>query len=422
MKHTLSASALVAVSATILPLSAAHAGELFLLGAVQYSYAVQPSADGLVVVGYDNAGAWWWTRETWVVRIPESLGYGNGVGGRPSITDDGNTIVCATLESLKVGGAEVEKAEATFFDRGLSTYDPAVGSLGFHCDISRTSAWGMTPNASHVCGLVWDSGCTAKGFVWDAATETMQLLPAVYFYKPTRGNDVSDDGRFVGGWNDDYVGFRQGCVWTLNKAGTYVPTLLNTGVVSQKLNEVSCVSGNGQWAFGQGRSTIASGAPYRWSVATGFQAIGPMPTSGIGYVHQSNVDGSTLLITIGASSYVWFADRGYVSLAQWSLENGFELLSDWTFISFGMTEDAKVITGYALRNSDLLWSPFVLDLRPAPQPCPADFDFNSEVGAPDLALLLSTWGLPGGSTDLNGDGAVGPQDLAILLSAWGACP
>jgi hypothetical protein len=39
--------------------------------------------------------------------------------------------------------------------------------------------------------------------------------------------------------------------------------------------------------------------------------------------------------------------------------------------------------------------PFVLDLRPTPQPCPAG---------------------------LGGDGAVGAQDLAVLLSAWGACP
>lgn len=422
MNRTLAASVLLAASHSLAIASSATAGELFLLGPVPYSYAVGASADGNVVVGYDGAGAWWWTRESWVVRIPESLPYGNGVGGRPCITDDGNTIVCATLEGMKVNGAVVEKAEATFYDRGLGSYDPAVGSLGFHCDISRTSAWGMTPNASHVCGLVWDSACSAKGFVWDAATDTMRLLPEVYFYKPTRGNDVSDDGSFVGGWNDDYIGFRQGCVWKRNAAGDYVPTLLNTGVATQKLNEVSCVSGNGQWAFGQGRTSIANGAPYRWSYATGFQPIAPMPVAGVGYVSQSNLDGTLLLISINGSPYLWFADRGYVSLAQWSSEHGFELTAEWGFIPFGMTEDAKVITGYALRNSDLLWSPFVLDLRPAAQPCPADLDANGEVGAPDLAVLLSTWGLAGGNTDLNGDGAVGPQDLAILLSAWGACP
>jgi hypothetical protein len=408
---------LLGVSALFLSPSLAGAGELFLLGAVPYSYAVEPSADGRIVVGYDGLGSWWWTRETWVVRIADSIGYGNGVGGQPGITADGNTIVCATLE-----GKKIQKAEATFYDRTLDQYDSTIGSLGYHCDISRTSAWNMTPDANHVCGLVYDSACAAKGFVWDAATDTMRLLPTVYFYKPTRGNDLSDDGSFVGGWNDDYVGYRQGCVWKRNAAGDYVPTLLNTGVATQKLREVGCVSGNGQWAFGQGRADIAGGAPYRWSFATGFQPIEPMPTAGVGYVSDSNFDGSTLLVSIGGSPYLWFADRGYVSLADWSLENGFELTGEWSFIVFGMTEDAKVITGYALRNSDLLWSPFVLDLGPSDLPCDADLDGDGTVGAGDLTILLGSWDTFGGAGDLDGDGIVGAGDLTILLGAWGDCP
>ena len=417
MNRTLLASSLCAAAASLVPTSAASAGELYLLGPVQYSYAVEPSADGNVVVGYDGQGAWWWTKDTWVVRISESLPFGNGVGGQPSITADGNTIVCATLE-----GKTVQKAEATFYDRTTDLYDSTVGSLGFHCDISRTSAWNMTPNASHVCGLVWDAACSAKGFVWDAATDTMRLLPTVYFYKPTRGNDISDDGSFVGGWNDDYVGFRQGCVWKRNASGSYVPTLLNTGVATQKLREVNCVSGNGQWAYGEGRAEIAGGAPYRWSYATGFQPIGPMPVAGVGAVYEANFDGSVLLISINGSPYVWFAKRGYVPLAGWAAENGFELTTEWRFNVFGMTEDAKVITGYALRNSDLLWSPFVLDLRPTPQPCIADLDGDGEVGSSDLAVVLSAWDSIGGAADLDEDGVVGSSDLGIVLSAWGVCP
>jgi hypothetical protein len=370
-----------------------------------------------VVAGYDQQSYWYWTRETWVVRLEQSVPPGNGVGGQPSITADGNTIVCTTLQ-----GPKPLKSEATFYDRTLNTYDPSVGSLGFNCDIGRSSPWGMTPTASHVCGLVWDVGCAGKGYVWDAATDTMKILPTLYFFKPTRGNDISDDGGFVGGWNDDFTGYRQGCVWTRNAAGDYVGTLLNTGVTTQKLREVGCVSGNGQWAFGQGRSDIAGGAPYRWSAATGFQAIQPMPVAGIGSVYQSNFNGSTLLCGINGSSYLWFAGRGYVPLAQWSQENGFDLTTDWSFIAFGMTEDALTITGYALRNSDLAWSPFVLDLRPTAQPCVPDLNGDGAVGAPDIAILLGDWGAFGSSSDLDGDNVVGPADLAVLLSAWGECP
>jgi hypothetical protein len=60
---------------------------------------------------------------------------------------------------------------------------------------------------------------------------------------------------------------------------------------------------------------------------------------------------------------------------------------------------------------------------PPPPPCPADLDDNGAVGAPDLAIMLATWGpAPGHPADLDDDGAVGPADLAILLAAWGPCP
>ena len=388
--------------------AAAHAGELFLLGLVPYSYAEQPSADGRVVVGYDQLSAWYWTRETWVVRLDQSLPPGNGVGGRPNITADGRFISCSTLQGTP------PKSEATIFDRDTGLYDPAIGSLGYHCDIERCGPWDMTPNGSHVSGLVWGSACTASGFVWDAQTDTMRLLPSVYIYKPTRANGISVDGSFVGGWNDDYVGWRQGCVWRKNAEGNYVATLLHTGVPTIKLKEVSCVSGNGQWAYGAGREGIDGGVPYRWSVATGYQPI----AGGVGTVYSASFDGSILLMGSG----VWIAGRGYIPLRNWAAEHGFVLTTEWSFQPFGMTEDALTITGYAIRAADLAWSPFVLDLRPAKPACPADLDGNGEVGASDIASLLSQWGAFGGSADLNGDNEVGAQDIAIMLGAWGPCP
>jgi hypothetical protein len=265
-----------------------------------------------------------------------------------------------------------------------------------------------------VSGLVWGSACTASGFVWDAQTDTIRLLPSVYIYKPTRANGISADGSFVGGWNDDYVGFRQGCVWRRNADGNFVATLLHTGVPTVKLREVSCVSGNGQWAYGAGREGIDGGVPYRWSAATGYQPI----AGGVGAVYRANFDGSILLMGSG----VWIAGRGYIPLRSWAAEHGFDLTTEWSFQPFGMTEGALTITGYAIRATDLAWSPFVLDLRPARPACPADIDGNGEVGAPDIASLLSQWGTLSGSADLNGDDEVGAQDIAILLGAWGPCP
>lgn len=57
-------------------------------------------------------------------------------------------------------------------------------------------------------------------------------------------------------------------------------------------------------------------------------------------------------------------------------------------------------------------------------PCLGDINGDRAVGAPDLAMLLSSWGSTGlgAAADLNGDGAVNAADVAILLGRWGGCP
>ncbi|MDI9404885.1 MAG: hypothetical protein QM516_13530 [Limnohabitans sp.] len=59
-------------------------------------------------------------------------------------------------------------------------------------------------------------------------------------------------------------------------------------------------------------------------------------------------------------------------------------------------------------------------VEPPANNCPADFNDDGNVGADDLAQLLSAWGTS--AADLDGDGDTGASDLAILLSSWGACP
>ncbi len=56
------------------------------------------------------------------------------------------------------------------------------------------------------------------------------------------------------------------------------------------------------------------------------------------------------------------------------------------------------------------------------EPCPADLDGDSTVGASDLAILLGAWGPnPGHPADFNGDGVIEAFDLAVLLGSWGLC-
>jgi hypothetical protein len=418
MNRTLSASVLLAATISASAASTATAGELFLLGLVPFSYATDASDDGRVVAGYDGQSYWYWTRETGVVQlIGSTVPPGNSVGGSANISGDGRYMSVSTLQGKPL------KAEGTIYDIQWSEFTP-LGNDGFHCDGERNSVWGMSRDKRYTCGLMEQAQCNAIAYVRDDVTGVRTNLGTLYFYKPSRANDVSLDGGTVCGWNDDYTGWRQGAVWVRNAQGTYVQTNLSAGAF--KMQEAGVVSGNGQWVYGIGRSGYANSGVYRWSQATGVQPLGSSPAPGsTGYPVAANHDGTKVLCFFGligsAGAYMWSPESGYVSVETLAAQAGVEIPPGWELSQvLGMSEDALTIVGTAYGPNGS--SPFVLDLRPTAQPCAADLNGDDEVGAPDLAALLSAWDSFGGTADLNGDGSVGAQDLAVLLSAWGACP
>ena len=408
---------------TFLSLSAAAglapAAELFLLGAVPQSYADSASDDGRVVGGHDAQSYWYWTRETGVVQlIGTTIPPGNGVGGRANVSGDGRYMSVSTLQG------DPQKAEGTIYDIDFTKF-AAIGNDGFNCDIERNSIWGMSRDKRYTCGLLQQAQCSAIGFIRDETTGIRQPLSSIYFYKPTRGNAVSDDGSVVAGWNDDYVGWRQGAVWIRNAEGVYVETVMAAGTL--KMSEAGAVSGNGQWVYGIGRTGYSGGNVWRWSAATGVQPLGTSPVPGaVGYPVAANEDGSKVLCFFGAlggaGSFLWSQQDGYVSVASLAAQAGVLIPDGWSLnLVLGMSRDAQTIVGTAFGPPPLM-SPFVLDLRSARQPCPADLNGDRDVGAPDIAVLLGAWGEAGGAADIDGDGFVGATDIAAMLAAWGACP
>jgi hypothetical protein len=140
----------------------------------------------------------------------------------------------------------------------------------------------------------------------------------------------------------------------------------------------------------------------------------------------ANEDGSKVLCFFGplgsSGSFLWSQEEGYVSVAELASRAGVAIPEGWSLnLVLGMSPDAKTIVGTAFGPPPLM-SPFVLDLRSATKPCPADLDGAGEVGAADISILLSSWGSSGGAADIDGNGSVGASDIAVLLSAWGACP
>jgi hypothetical protein len=263
--------------------------------------------------------------------------------------------------------------------------------------------------------------------VWDAQTDAISTLPALYFFKPTRANAVSDSGALAAGWNDDYTGYRQGCAWRRNASGAYVGTLLNGGTSVVKMREASACSGDGQWVYGGGRSDWNGGAPYRWNTSSTngtVQPIVPAP-SGDGTVQAANHDGSMLLTNFSSGIHLWIADRGYVPIVTWAAEHGVTLPDEWFLRGFEMTDDGLTIVGHAIRTTDGGQSPFVLDLRPTPPACVADLNGDGVVNGDDLGQLLGAWGACVSTdcpADFDDNGVVDADDLGVLLGAWGNCP
>ena len=424
MRH---ASLLLAASTLpALACATVHAGELFLLGLVPQSFAIDASDDGRTVVGYDPASYWYWTRETGVVQlIGTTTPPGNGVGGSAALTADGREMMCQSL----VG--DPQKSEGSVYDIAFTTIE-TIGSYGSNCDISRSSAWGMSPNGRHVVGLAWEPGCEARAFHYDRQSQVMTNLGTLYFFNPSRANAVSDDGRVIAGWNDDYVGYRQGAVWVRDETtGVYVQTNMVApppagSTVGVKMREAGVVSGDGRFVFGIGRTNWNNGAIWRWSAEEGVVPMAPNPFGSMGYPVAANHDGSKVLCFFGAAgglgAYLWSAERGYVRVNDLAAEAGVEVPDGW-FLDWalGMSEDAMTIVGTAVNPENGVTSPFVLDLRETVPPCTADFNNDGIVDAQDLAALLGQWGAFGGSADLNGDFQIDAQDLTILLGEWANC-
>jgi glyoxylase-like metal-dependent hydrolase (beta-lactamase superfamily II) len=74
-----------------------------------------------------------------------------------------------------------------------------------------------------------------------------------------------------------------------------------------------------------------------------------------------------------------------------------------------------------LRSLAIVAAAALLSLTPAAsaQCGIGDIDQSGVVDGADLGVLLSQWGTPGPSANLNDDGIVDGADLGVLLSAWG---
>jgi hypothetical protein len=182
-------------------------------------------------------------------------------------------------------------------------------------------------------------------------------------------------------------------------------------------NTYSCGSGSGNVAWG-----ADLGSP-------GFLASTSPSLNGQGMRSISVSIEAVLAVPL------WASLNGSASAAPWTIYAGGDVIENPSH-GYGATRwfragETVVLVGTAVGATFLQWGGSPCSDVDANGVCDTyeniarnfgDFDASGDVGASDLATMLSAWGSSGGSDgviDLDNDGIVGASDLGILLSRWG---
>ena len=386
-------------------------------------YLSDVSDDGRTVIGSGSASYFYWTRESGVVYIGGIAPGYQGAGGVGRVSADGTRFAGG---SLNVN----DKAEASTFALADGFWVASSG-IGGSCDITSTSAYGMSANGQVVVGGGYATNCGSfRAFRWDAGSGAIVALPS-WFGWSCRANAVSADGATVVGRQADKSGQWRPCLWKFNGT-SWVQTrpAAPGGSPTTLYGEAQAASADGQVVVGA--ATIGGiRQPFRWTQAGGTVGLGLAADPTIpGAATDCSADATRILCFFRAGppptsgeGYMWIEGRGYVALETLAQEAGVAVPPEVRLsLPLAMSADALTIVGTGRDTLQQVDVTFVLDLRPGGGgACSADLDLDGAVSGADLGLLLGAWATSGPG-DLNGDGTVTGADLGILLGQWGPCP
>jgi len=339
---------------------------------------------------------------------------GDGLAGGQAGIDDAGTRISGTIFNPVSG-----KNEVGLYDIASGSWS-LIGSLGFSCDASAASAWGLSGDGSTVVGLGWIAGCGAQA-VYSIDGGPLVSLGTTVPGRSTRANGTSFDGSVIVGWQDALSGFRQGAFWDADG----VQTILTFG--GNPVGEAGAVSADGTAIVGSGGSALG-GRAYRWTAKTGVQSLGSIfNSSWTGAGTGITADGSTVVgfyrpfgPAAQGEGFIWTEADGMQNLTTWVATQGITMPAGTVLaLPLGISSDGRTIVGIGRIGSTPIG--FAVVLPESETPCPADLDGNGVVDGADLGALLNVWGTNDAAADLNGDGIVDGADLGALLNSWGSC-
>ena len=209
------------------------------------------SADGSVVVGEDSGGYIW-----------TASGGQLSIGGDEALAvSSAGTVVLGNITDA--AGSDV----AGLWSQANGWV--SLGGIGGSSGSSVSTAYAMSGDGNVATGLAWVNAGTAGAFRW-SATGGMTALPQAGSGS-SRGNAVSEDGGFIGGWEEAANGTRRAVIWDPALAQTFI---LVTPANATGAGEVWGFSENNQYVAG-----VTQGQGFVWDAANGRTLTGTLPST-----------------------------------------------------------------------------------------------------------------------------------------------
>lgn len=302
-------------------------------------------------VGLSDTGEYfYWTKAEGVVNIG-----GGGQAGRVVVSGDGNVIAGSIFDENGIGVAAKWLGGTDW-----QVLEPLPGSVP--CGNDLNSAWGIDQFGLTLVGLTWlPQECRAIGARWDLVNGgPAQSLGTLVPNRPTRGNDISGDGRIVVGWQDLEAGERAAARWV---DGVEELVLTPTGEYNGEIGTVNfdgtAMTGTGYkyagnqvawvWTAKRGFTPIDSGTIWNYNVPTAQSGDGSLV---VGIARNQNGIPRAWFFQITGSKFTWMDEY----LSKKGLAPGWKVLAlnavsvdGHTLMGYGRNPDGR-IEGFIIEN------------------------------------------------------------------------
>lgn len=307
--------------------------------------AYDANSDATAVCGADSQGAWLWTQAGGYVPLGEQ--------SAEAVSEDG-TVVLGQIKDGSGSNVAGLWTQATGWQ--------SLGGLSSGCGSDVSNPYDLSGDGLTAVGLGWQN-CTGVPFRW---TSTGGMDEIAYSGLGSgRASAVSDDGLWVGGWDEASNGSRRACIWDTNDSQTF---LLVSGANPDGAGEVIGLSDDGTWAVG----TEFKDA-YIWSAATGVNNIGDPGGGGIldvSLLMDITNDGQIAVGGFGGGPFIdatiWTPATGLIFLRDFLIARGIDMSAWEPALATSISPDGSRIVGYARAAGtfDLSW--FIIEINTGP--------------------------------------------------------